>query len=136
MDEVLEAKFFKDWEGAHAAATGLAVNQRGLGFVEFGELRFEVGGHDVDVLGGFDVTVFELVGRADIDDDGFAFGDDFRGIVGFDVFGLVFSECEGGNEQEEGGEEGFHGMEGQEVNGQEGQGVAQWTSTGMRLRRW
>ena len=107
VNQVLEAEFFEDFEGAHAASTSLAVDEGGLGFVELGELGLEVARHDIDVLRAFDVTVFELVGGAHIDDGDFAFGDDFGGFVGFNVFGWVSGECEGGNEEKEGEEEAF-----------------------------
>lgn len=120
-----EAEFLEDFERTHAAATGLAVDEGGLRFVELAKLGLEVAGHEVDVLGTFDVAVFELVRSAHIDDEGFAFGDDLAGFVGFDVLRLISGECEGGKEEQEGGEEVFHEV-----------AEEQWTSTGMRERRW
>jgi len=113
VDQVREAEFFEDFEGAHATATGLAVDEGGLGFVELGELGFKIGRHDVDVLGTLDVAVFELVSRADVDDGRFAFSDDLGSFDGFDMFGWVGGEGEGGNKQEE-SEEVFHGKRGRD----------------------
>ena len=110
MDEVGEAELFENREGAGAAAAGLAVDERGLGLVEFAELGFEVAGHDVDVLSAFDVAVFKLVWGPHINDSDFAVGDDLGGFVGFDVFDGICGEHEGREEKEEGGEERFHGM--------------------------
>ena len=54
------------------------------------------------------MTVFELVWRANINDGGFAVGDDLGGFVGFHMFDGVCGEHKGGDKQEEGGEESFH----------------------------
>ena len=91
-----KAELFENREGAGAAAAGLAMDEGGLGLVEFAELGFEVAGHDVDVLCALDVAVFEFVGRTDINDGDFAVGDDLGGLFGFDVFDGVCGEHEGG----------------------------------------
>ena len=110
-----EAEFFENRESAGAAAAGLAMDESGLGLVEFAELGFEVAGHDVDVLRALDVAVFEFFRRTHINDGDFAVGNDFGGFVGFDVFDGICREHEGREEKEEGGEESFHAMGDYEV---------------------
>ena len=95
VDEVRETELFKNGEGSCAASASLAMDEGGLRFVEFGELGFEVLRHDVDVLRALDMTVFEFVRRAHINDGHFAVCNDLGGFVGFDVFGGVCSEHEG-----------------------------------------
>jgi hypothetical protein len=89
------------------------VDEVGLRFVEFGGFGFEFGVvEEVDVLGAFDMAFGVFVGGADVEDDDVAFGDEFGGFFGLDVFDVV-SGGEGGEEGEgeEGGDE-FHGETG------------------------
>ena len=92
MNHVGEAEFFEGGKGTRAAAAGLAVDQRGLVFVESSHLLFKVIAHDVDVFGSFDVAFLELVHRAHVHDDHIPLGDDFRGLGSLDVFGGIRGE--------------------------------------------
>ncbi len=53
------------------------MDEDGLGFVQLAELGGEFFGHDVDVLNILEVPFVELIGGADVDDDDFAFLDEF-----------------------------------------------------------
>ncbi len=127
-----EAEFLQGGEGAGAATTGLTVDENGLGFVQRAELGGEVCGHDVDVLGVFDVAFTELIRGADVDDGDFPISDEFGGRGGIDVFDFVFREGGGGEGNHGGEEEGEAGHGDGWLRGELDQGELVRTSTSMR----
>jgi hypothetical protein len=86
VGEALGAEF---GEGLAAATTASAVDEVGLGFIEFADLIGEGVVEVVDVYGFGDVAVFELILSADVQHHDFLIGfQQLGGGGGVHVFGL------------------------------------------------
>ena len=87
--DVAEAGFFEEGDGAAAAKSAGAVDEDGLGGVEFGgEALGEVGGVGRDADGVGERAGFGFAGGAEVEDLEVGFGlEEGRGFGGADVFG-------------------------------------------------
>lgn len=123
MVDVFEAFGFELVEGFGAAATNGAVDEVRLILVQFVDLFAEGFVVEIDVHCFGEVTVFEFLAGTDVEDDDVGLGlQQFGSSGGVHVFGAgnggfggggggeAQTEDERGDEEAEGEENGFHGV--------------------------